>query len=209
MWSEARAQHDAAGRGAEPLRRPEAWHDAEGPSGARVRGGALWSDEGAQHPGAWCHARCRSVPAPACGGWLPVWNAGHGRSARTIASHPEKGRSGGVGGHLQKQIAEGARVAPHAHPRRSVTSPPRSAAEGSAAASDAPAAAGAADGRFQHTEGSGWSGCRSVSEASARQTSASPATAPRTATARATARCLRGRFRCLGEAALRPHQQAA
>ncbi len=42
-----------------------------------------------------------------------------------------------MGGHPSKTIAEGADAAPHAHPRRSATSPPRSAAEGSAAASDA------------------------------------------------------------------------
>ena len=189
------------------MRRPEG---GQGVEGRAERGpGRRTAD---RHPGTRWPSGGRSFTAPAYGGKLLVWSVDCSGAPAPSPAAPKNPGSGGVGGHPFKTKRRRRRRAPSKTNRRrrwrGATRPPTpqrsegapqcseeettNGTEGSAAASDAPAAAGAADARLQHNEGSGWSGCRSVSEASARQTSGSPATAPRTATARGQARPVRG-----------------
>jgi hypothetical protein len=109
---------------------------------SEVRGGALWSDEGAQHPAAWCHARRRKLPCPCLRQLTSCLESRSLWCFRTFASHPKnRNRSAaemdaqtphqikaskaeaGVGT-PSKQNAEGARVPAHAHSRRSVRRAP-------------------------------------------------------------------------------------
>jgi len=162
--------HGAAGRGAEHLRRPE------------------------------LHCPCLRRQA-SCLERRSLW------SFRTIASRPEKP------GKRRREWAPLQNKTPEAHECRHTPTPaaakrgrpageeggslkrPDDEPEGSAAAPDAPAAAGAADARPPTQRRERLEAAATWRSATSRRAQDGRlATAPRTATARATARCLRGRF---------------
>lgn len=135
-----------------------------------MRGGALWSDEGAEHPGAWCHAR---RPKRLCSRLRRLTFFLERRlqmELPNLRQPPKKtGEAEAWGWQPLKTIAEGARVAPHATTTPQRTSPPRSAErrndernegvcgrvrheELATKATLGAVTAGAADGRLQHNE---------------------------------------------------------
>ncbi len=178
---------------------PEA-HSQKG--SATDRGPEAWcgGEERTKHPGTlWLSGGRSFFDPPAAAGFLSGASIADGANLR---QPPKKKRgSEGVGVAPRKQIAAGALVAPHATTTPQRTSPPRSAErrndernggvcgrvrheESATKATTGAVTAGAADGRLQHGEGSGWRRRVSVRGTSANPQPERPATAPRTTSAR-------------------------